>query len=288
MKILVTGATGLVGRQVVDHLLAAGVTVRALTRDPAAAALPAQVEVVQGDLTEPATVAPALDGIDRLYLFPVPDTAQQVVELAKQAGVRRIVVLSAAAVTVGIDTYHHPRVEQAVEASGLEWTHVRPGEFMTNMLPIWAPAIRAERVVRYPFAEQVGVPVHEADVAAVAVAALLEDGHAGAVYTLSGPAQVTFRQQVEAIGAALGEEVRYEEVTRGEARELLKAQGGFAAANADFLLGFVEYGGADSTDAADEPDYSALLKPWPGVEQATGHPARTFAEWARDHADDFR
>lgn len=285
-KVLVTGATGLVGRHVVAQLAEAGVAVRALTRNPAAARLPTGVEVVQGDLTEPATLAPALAGIDRMYLFSVPETAREVVALAKQAGVRRIVVLSAAAVTVGMDTYHHPVVEQAVQESGLEWTMVRPGEFMTNMLPIWAPTIRAERVVRYPFADQIGVPVHEADIAAVAAAALVEDRHVGAIYTLSGPEQITYKGQVEAIGAALGEEVRYEEVTRERARELLKAQGGIAATNADFLLGFVDYGGAE--DSAKEQDYSALLRPWSGVPDALGRPARTFAEWARDHVEDFR
>ncbi len=87
--------------------------------------------------------------------------------------------------------------------------------------------------MRYPFATQIAYLVHEADIADVAVAALLEDGHVGKAYTLTGPAVITYREQVEAIGAALGEEVQYEEVTREEARELLKAQGGFAAENAD-------------------------------------------------------
>ncbi|ALG11889.1 SDR family oxidoreductase [Kibdelosporangium phytohabitans] len=289
-KVLVTGATGLVGRLVVGQLVQAGVAVRALTRNPAAANLPAGVEVAQGDLTEPATLAPAFAGVDRMYLFAVPETAREVVALAKEAGVRRVVVLSAAAVTVGLDTYHHPPVEQAVRDSGLEWTMVRPGEFMTNMLPVWAPSIRSGRVVRYPFAEQVGVPVHEADVAAVAVAALLEDCHAGAIYTVTGPARITYRQQVEAIGAALGEEVRYEEVTREHARGLLKAQGGTVAASADLLLGFVDYGGAEVSEqgGTSEEDYSALLRPWPGVQDATGRPARPFTEWARDHVADFR
>jgi uncharacterized protein YbjT (DUF2867 family) len=247
--------------------------------------------VVQGDLAEPATLASALAGIDRLYLFPIPETACEVVALAKQAGVHRIVVLSAAAVTIGVDTDHHPRVERAVEESGLEWTHVRPGEFMGNMLPVWGPSIRTERVVRYPFGDEVvGVPIHEADIAAVATAALLEDGHTGAVYTLTGPAQLTVREQVRAIGEALGEEVRYEEVSRERARELMKAQGGFAAASADFLLGFVDYGddAGSAMEGFSEQDYSALMKPWPTVEQVTGRPARSFAEWARDHVEDFR
>lgn len=287
MKILVTGATGYVGRQVVNQLIQAGVRVRALTRNPAMAGLPAEVEVVQGDLTQPATIAPALEGIDRMYLFPVDETAREVVALAKQAGVRRIVDLSAASVTAGL---HTNPVEHAIEASGLEWTHVRPGGFMANMLQIWAPSIRAERVVRYPFGDEPMNLIHEADIAAVATAALLEDDHVGAVYTLTGPALVTVREQVQAISDALGEAVRYEEVSREQARELMKAQGGFAAESADLMLGFIDYGGDEPSgaDGYSDQDWSALMKPWPDVERVTGRPARSFAEWARDHVEDFR
>jgi uncharacterized protein YbjT (DUF2867 family) len=287
MNMLVTGATGFVGRQVVEQLLRAGVRVRALTRNPATAGLPAEVEVVQGDLTAPASLAPALAGIERMYLFPVDETAREVVALAQQAGVRRIVDLSAASVTAGL---HTNPVEHIVEESGLEWTHVRPCGFMANMLQIWAPSIRAERVVRYPFADEPMNLIHEADIAAVATAALLEDGHAGNAYTLTGPALITVREQVQAIGAALGEAVRYEEVTRERARELMKAQGGFAAESADLMLGFIDYGGGEAAgaDGYADQDWSALMKPWPDVQQVTGRPARSFAEWAKDHVADFR
>jgi uncharacterized protein YbjT (DUF2867 family) len=233
MMILVTGATGFVGRNVVRQLLDAGVHVRALTRNPATAALPDGVEVVEGDLTRPETLAPALAGVERMYLFPAArslrsehddrETAREVVAMAKRAGVRRIVDLSAASVTVGL---HTNPVEQVVEESGLEWTHVRPGGFMANMLQLWAPMIREQRVVRYPFADEPANMIHEVDIAAVAVAALLEDGHHGAAYTLTGPGTTTTREQVAAIAEALGEPVRYIEVTREEARGILKAQGG--------------------------------------------------------------
>jgi uncharacterized protein YbjT (DUF2867 family) len=210
-----------------------------------------------------------------------------VVALAQQAGVRRIVDLSAASVTAGL---HTNPVEQAVEESGLEWTHVRPCGFMANMLQIWAPSIRAERVVRYPFADEPMNLIHEADIAAVATAALLEDGHAGAAYTLTGPELISVREQVRAIGQALDEEVRYEEVTREEARKLMKAQGGFAAESADLMLGFIDYGGGEASgaDGYSNQDWSALMRPWPDVEKVTGRPARSFAEWARDHIEDFR
>lgn len=142
--------------------------------------------------------------------------------------------------------------------------------------------------MRYPFPDETSVPVHEADIAAVAVAALLEDGHAGKEYTLTGPELVTAREQVAAIGAALGEGVRFEEVTRSRARELWIAEG-HPAEFIDFMLGFVNYDGSESVDSEGlSDDYSALMKPWPGVQEATGRPARTYAEWARDHVEDFR
>lgn len=287
MRVLVTGATGFVGRNVVDQLVEKGVAVRALTRDPNGARFPAGVDVVGGDLLEPHTLEPAFDGVDGLYLFPVEDTAREVVELAERAGVRRIVDLSAASVTVGL---HVNPVEHAVERSGLVWTHVRPCGFMANMLQLWAPAIRAERVVRYPFGDQPENLVHEADIAAVAVTALLEDGHHGAAYTLTGPELITIREQVRAIGDALGEEVRYEEVSRDRAREILKAQGGFAAEVADLMLGFVDYGGGapSGADGYSDQDWSALMKVWPDVERVLGRPPLTYARWARDHVRDFR
>lgn len=291
MTILVTGATGLVGRHVVDRLQQADGAVRVLTRNPARAGFPEGVEVFKGDLVEPASLVAAFEGVEKLFLFPQPETATEVVDLAKQAGVRRVVVLSGAAVTLGFDTDYHARVERAVEESGLEWTHVRPGEFMANTLPIWGPMIRGSRTVRYPFGDDLGAaPIHEADIADVAVAALVEDAHIGKAYTLSGPEQLSVRGQVEAIADALGEEVRYEEVSREEARDLLRAMGGFAAESADLLLGFVDYegGAGGGDDGYSDQDYSDLMKPLPGYGEATGRTGRTYAQWARDHVEDFR
>ncbi|RNL82824.1 SDR family oxidoreductase [Halostreptopolyspora alba] len=234
MTVLVTGATGNVGRLVVDRLLAAGVGVRAMTRTPAAARLPDEVEVVRGDLTRPDTLPPVLHGVGRMFLFPEPATARAVVERAVAAGVRRVVTLSSGAVTSGDDTDFHLPVERAVRESGLEWTHVRPGEFMLNKLWLWGPSIRAERVVHDPYPEAAWYPVHERDIADVAAAALLNGGHSGNAYTLNGPELVNHRDQVAAIADALGEEVRFERVTPEHARERYLAQGGFAAEMADF------------------------------------------------------
>ena len=287
MTILVTGATGNVGRLVVERLVAAGEDVRALTRTPETAAFSAEVEVVRGDLVQPETLSAALAGVDRMYLFPVAATAREVVALAEKAGVRRIVVLSSGAVTGGYDTDFHLPVEQAVEASGLDWTHVRPGEFMLNKLWLWGPGIRAEGVVRDPNPDLSWCPVHEGDIADVATVALLEDGHTGRAYTLTGPEMISHRDQVRTIAAALGREIRFEVVTPAEARRQYLEQGGFAAENADFLLGFEDYSGTETDpESVAEFDTSAL-GPLTTAEQVTGR-ARTFAEWARDHVADFR
>ncbi|WP_157246833.1 NAD(P)H-binding protein [Nonomuraea typhae] len=276
--VLVTGATGRVGREVVAALLRAGVSVRALTRRPGAAGLPDQVEVVAGDLERPASVARALEGVERLYLFPVPDSAEEVVAMAKRAGVRRIVVLSGALADedAGGDTGYAP-VEAAVRASGLEWTLVRPGEFAANWLD-YAPDVRARRQVRRPFAEAVSRPTHEADVAAVAVAALLEDGHAGCAYTFAGPQDLTVAQQVRIIGEAIGEPVELVELTPEQARQEWYDPGqGVDHAVIDWLLDLYgsSTGGSPVTGAGD-------------FERVVGRPPRTFAQWASDHAADFR
>jgi len=283
MTVLVTGAAGNVGRIVVERLLAAGAPVRVLTRDPRRV-FPYGVEVIVGDLAEPATLEHAFDGVERLYLFPVPATARAVAGLARRARVRRVVVLSSGAVTGGVDTDFHLPVERAVEESGLAWTHVRPGEFALNKLWLWGPSIRGERVVRDPFPEAAWFPTHERDIADVAVAALLEEGHAGAAYDVNGPEMIGNREQVRTIAAAIGREIRHERVSREEAHERYLRQGGFAAANAAFLLGFADYSGSPAKEPAEVPPAPDL----PTCQPVTGRRGRTFAQWARDHADDFR
>lgn len=276
------------GRLVAAGAVAAGAQVRALTRDPGAAAalLPPEAERVAGDLRRPEGLAAALRGVEALYLFAVPETAAEVVDAAKRAGVRRVVTLSSGAVTFGIDTTFHLPVERAVEASGVAWTHVRPGEFMLNRLWTWGPSIRAERTVRDPTPDAAWAPVHERDIAEVALTALLEEGHEGAAYTLNGPGILSRRAQAEAIGAALGEEVRFERVTPEQAREEYRALGGFAAEHADLLLGFRDYDGSptDPTALDDHP----FEGPLPTAADVLHRPARTFAQWAHDHAEDFR
>ncbi|MFI6517032.1 NAD(P)H-binding protein [Spirillospora sp. NPDC050679] len=277
MTVLVTGATGSVGRVVVDRLREAGEPVRALTRDAADAGLPDDVEVFQGDLLRPETLAPALEGVDRLYLFPVHQTAPQVAEAIARAGVRRVVVLSSDAVGSTIPTNkasadEHGAVERAVAGTGAEWTALRPFGFAGNAL-FWAHSIATEGVVRMAYPTAAQSLVHEADIAEVAVAALLEDGHAGRVYRLSGPEAITQEEQVRIIAEVVGRPIEVVELTpeqkRAEMAEWIPEDA------VDMILGYFAV-------AVERPD-----EVLPTVEQVLGKPARTFAQWARDHAADF-
>jgi uncharacterized protein YbjT (DUF2867 family) len=287
MKILVTGATGWVGRNVVRGLVAAGADVHALSRNPAAK-VPDGVGVVRGDLSDPDSLADALAGVERMYLFPVPETAREVVAQAVKAGIRRIVVLSSGAVTTGYDTDFHLPVERAVEESGLEWTHVRPGEFAVNKLHMWGASIRSESVIYDPFPAAIGVPMHERDAADVAVLALTEDGHTGRAHTIVGPETLTHQEMADRIGAAIGHAVRFADATPQECLDYYLRLGGWAAANARFILGLEDYSANETTPDEEKQWEKAETPELPTVESVTGRPARTFAEWAEDHADDFR
>jgi uncharacterized protein YbjT (DUF2867 family) len=162
MTILVTGATGSVGRLLVDELVAAGAPVRALTNNPARAALPDGVEVARGYLGKPATLPAALAGVDTVYLAPLPAYVDDFVECARAAGVRRVVVLSGEPADYEAQgdpsTWHYYRIERAIEAGGFDWTFLRPGQFMNNTLD-WAASIKAEGVVRAPYAGAVQTPI---------------------------------------------------------------------------------------------------------------------------------
>ncbi|WP_424528822.1 NAD(P)H-binding protein [Sphaerisporangium viridialbum] len=277
--ILVTGATGNVGRGVAEQLLAAGQEVRALTRNPDRAHLPAGAEVIRGDLSEPGTLPPALEGVTAAFLYAVPGTAPAFLKAAKDAGVRRVVLLSSLAVDDDAEVQpnfiaaFHAVIEDAIEESGLEWTFVRPGAFDTNAYQ-WLGQVKAGDVVRLPFGEAVTAPIHEADIAAVAVQALTSDGHAGARYQLTGPQALTLSAQVRAVGEAIGRPLRLEEVSPEAARQAMLQRVPEQIVDTMMELQAKSVGReAFVTDT---------------VEKVTGRPARTFAQWAADHADDFR
>jgi uncharacterized protein YbjT (DUF2867 family) len=272
MKFFVTGATGTVGRQIVVQLLEAGHSVRALTRNPAKANFPAGVEVITGDLATPQTFASALEGVDGLHLiafagddFAPLQSAPEILALAEKAGVQRVTLL------LGGDTQ---AVEAAIKASRLAWTFLQPVEFMSNMLE-WVAPVREEGVIREGFASRRSAIVHEADIAAVAVAALTQEGHGGQTYTITGPESLTPVQMAQMIAAAAGRAIHFEELTPEEARARWQAQG-FPDETIEFF--FWVYGNTP------EIGYTVV----PTVEQVTGRPARSVAQWAAEHADAFR
>lgn len=278
-RILVTGATGTVGRQVVEQLLATEVRVRALTRDLSSANLPAEVEVMRGDLTVPATLDACLDGVDVVFLVWTADpnaVANAVDRVAKYA--RRIVFLSSPH-----QTPHplfqqrnplasmHAEIERLIHASGLDWAFLRPGMFAANARSWWAPQIRVGDVVCWPYAAAPTAPIHEADIAAVAVSVLLDSKHNGADYVLTGPQSLTQREQVEIIGDVIGRSLRFEEISPDEARREL----GFPVAAINMLLNAW-------AAAVGQP---ALVTST--VADITGDPARSFRNWVINHVDEF-
>lgn len=281
-RVLVIGATGNVGRQVVSQLVTAGTKVRAMARNPEAAGLPPQVEVMRGDLTAPETLDACLNGIDTVFLVWVapPVTFAAVLErIARQA--QRIVYLSSPIKTPH-PFFQQPNpfravtaeIERLIESSGLEWTFLRPGIFAANALHWWAPQIRAGDVVRWPYISAPTAPIHERDVAAVAVHALCDRGHAGAEYVLTGPQSLTQAEQVSTIGRVIGRSLRVEEMSADETRrEWLTTM---PASVVNMLL--------DAWAAAiGQPAFVTST-----VAEITGTPARTFLDWATDHAAEFR
>ncbi len=272
MTILVTGATGNVGHHVVKQLVAAGQRVRALTRNPAAK-LPEHVEVIAGDLTKTDTLAGAFDGVTAVHLisfggdsFSPLNNAPEIISLAQRAGVRRVTVL--------VGSYEKGPVEQAVEDSDLQWTHLAPVEFMANSLE-WAESIRAEGVVREAFGQVKSAVIHEADIAAVAVSALTADGHAGKIYALTGPEALTPSERVRKISEAIGREVKFVDVSvDGQIAQWRES--GYTDEDIAYFM--------EMRTNPPVEGYTVL----PTVEQVTGRPARTFAQWAVEHRDTFR
>jgi uncharacterized protein YbjT (DUF2867 family) len=280
--IAVTGATGNVGRNLVPELAAAGATVRVVTRDPAAARLPAGVDAVRADLLDPATLDTAFAGADAVFLlWPAYSTeaAGPVVDaIARHA--RRVVFLSALGVPESDPAgepptgLFHGRLEWLIRRTGLEWTFLRAGGFATNTLG-WAEEIRASGTVHWVYGGAGRSLIHEADIAAVAARALTEEGHAGAAYDLTGPSVVTQTEQVRLIGEAIGRQVRWVELSEEDGRTRMREMG--------WSPEFVDSGLAHWARIVTEPEPVTDT-----VEKVTGAPARSFAEWANEHADAFR
>jgi len=279
--VLVTGATGRVGRAVADLLIDAGVPVRALTRRSEAAALPPNVEVVTGDLTVPESLDAGLRGVSAVFLVwtAPPATAPAVVErLATYA--RRVVFLSSPHQTPhpffqqpNPMAVLHADMERLIVAAGLEATIIRPGMFASNALFWWAPAIRAGGAVRWPYGAAETAPVDDRDVAAVAARTLYQDGHAGGDYVLTGPESLSQAQQVSILGEVLGRRVRFEELSPEEFRR--ETEGSWPRPVVDMLL--TAWGATTGRPAFITSTVFDIL----------GSAPRSFRQWVADHAAAF-
>ncbi|MFC5830922.1 NAD(P)H-binding protein [Nonomuraea insulae] len=282
--ILVTGATGTVGRPLAGVLAGEGIKVRAVTRDPQAAGLPAGVEVVVGDPSRPDTMGAILEGVSSLFLHPraVGEAAADLLALAKERGVQRVVALSA--VNVDDDLADQPsrfqgdrnkEAEDAAVASGLDWVSLRPASFAVNTLRTWAPQVRAGDVVRGPYAAFAEPLIHEGDLAEVAARALLGAELTFQKVRLTGPRSLSHEELVAAIGEVIGRPLRYQEVPP-EAFEQSMIQRGLPKPFVEALLARYARGAGPAEGVTDE------------VEKILGRPARTFSEWVADHAAAFQ
>jgi uncharacterized protein YbjT (DUF2867 family) len=281
--VLVTGATGRVGRAVAGLLVDAGVPVRALARrSEGVAALPTNVEVVTGDLTVPESLDAALQGVNTVFLVwtASPTTAPAVIErFATHA--RRVVFLSSPHQTPhpffqqpNPMAVLHTDIERLIAAAGLESTIIRPGMFASNALFWWAAAIRADGVVRWPYGAAETAPVDDRDVAAVAARTLYQDGHAGGDYVLTGPESLSQAAQVSIIGDVVGRRIRFEELSPDEFRS--ETEGSWPRPAVDMLL--AAWGATIGRPAFITSTVSDIL----------GSAPRSFRQWVADHATAFK
>lgn len=273
--IVVTGATGNVGQALVRALAAAGEEVTAVARRaPATPTLmPDGVRFWAADLAEPDSIKPVVDGADALFLLVAGEDPRGLLEAARAGGVRRVVLLSSLGADTRPQAYGHARsFEEAVRASGLEWVILQPGGYASNAFA-WAESIRTKREASAPFGEVALPVVDPADVGEVA-AAVLTAKIVIQTYKLTGPTLVTPRDQVGALAEALGEPVRFAELSRAEAR----AQ----------MLRFMPEPVVDGTLGILGEPTPAEQQVSPDVERILGRPPRTFAEWAARYVAAFR
>ncbi|MFJ3624341.1 NAD(P)H-binding protein [Streptomyces iakyrus] len=278
--ILVTGATGTVGREVVRRL-PADLHVRIMARDPAKVPSAARTrETVAGDHRCPRTLARALAGVKAAFLVTTDvagDNDARFVRAARSAGVRHVVKLSAAAVldpeADDLITRWQRANEELLQGSGMEWTLLRPRSFMSNTLS-WAASIRSERVVRALYGASANACVDPRDLAEVAARVLAEGGHAGKAYTLTGPRAITAAEQTDQLGRLLGVPLRFEELSPEQARVALGAR--FPAPVVEALL-----------QSAERQRAGAKAQLTNTVGEVTGRPAGTFHAWANDHVQAF-
>jgi uncharacterized protein YbjT (DUF2867 family) len=276
MTIVVTGATGNVGRPLVTQLVDAGAKVRAVSRRPQSAGLPADVEVVE-------SASEAVAGASAVFLNSraLGDELAAVVDQARREGVSRLVALSA--INADDDFSRQPsrfrgdrnkEVEQLAVDSGLQSVSLRPSAFVTNFAGMWSAQIRAGDIVRGPYGTASSALIVESDIAEVAARALLTDDLVGQKIPLTGPQSLTNIELVEIIGLVLGRPLQYQEVPDELVRQRFVG------------LGFPpEFGDAYIAMLATTIDEPAVVAD--GVQQILGRPAQSFEQWVVEHKSIF-
>lgn len=281
--ILITGATGNIGTELVKQLLTDGARMRVITRDEKKVShLAASVERVIGDRHDPSKIRQALQGVDKVFLLPVlldknHDADRLLIEAAKQAGVQLIVQISSGAVRMetkgGIGGLHR-EIEQLVEDSGIAWTFLRPGGFMSNTLQ-WAATIKSQSKVFNPTGEGKTAPISPHDIAVVAAVALISSGHEGKAYDLTGAELLSVRDQVEILSKVIGKFIECVDIPIEVAAKSAIANGLpeiLVESLAEIWKRIRAGGGAFQTDE---------------VERLTGRPAQTFETWCHEHRSAF-
>jgi uncharacterized protein YbjT (DUF2867 family) len=279
--ILVTGATGTIGSELVRQLAARGEKVRALTRDPARAEVPAGVEVAKGDYADPESVRAAMSGVTAAFLVGVPGPGAlhdaELVTAARAAGVGRLVKLSAIATgdpDLGPSAAWHLPGERALADSGTEWTVLRPSVFASNTVG-WAHAIRSGEPVPNMTGDARQGVVDPRDVSEVAAHVLLEPGHTGRTYTLTGPEAIGVPEQAATLTALLGRPVTTRDLSADESRAFLRAWGLGEEATEAILAGNAYVRRGRNEVVTDD------------IHKILGRPARSYREWAEDHRGAF-
>jgi uncharacterized protein YbjT (DUF2867 family) len=280
--ILLTGATGTVGRELVTLLLARDVPLRALVRDASRARLDPRVQLVEGDLLRADSLPRAVAGVQRVFSLAVgPTLGQQERALAlaaRAAGVRHIVKLSVLGAggraREGVAAWHDAG-ERAVQESGVPWTFLRPGAFQSNAR-FWRDTIRSERCVFSNFGDGKVPVIHPRDIAEVAALALTSDGHEGQAWPITGPVAISTGEQVRILGEALGQRLEYVAIGDEAARERM-LRSGMPGDLIEALLPFASKVRAGRTTEVH-----------PTVERLLGRPALGFEVWARENAEAFR
>jgi uncharacterized protein YbjT (DUF2867 family) len=274
--IVVTGASGTVGREVVAALRAVGEDVRAVVRDPGRASAPAGVDVVAGDLDRPASLAGPLAGARGVFLLGGFADMPGLLSEIRRAGVERVTLLGSGCVVGGRRDNAITRMwlesEAAVRDSGVAWTVLRSSGFASNALR-WLDQLRAGDVVRAPWPDVAIAAIDPADVAAAAVAVLTRPGHESTTPMLTGPAALRPADQVAILGRVLGRDLRYEPQTDDEARAAMA--GRFPDDVVDAFFAF--YSAGEYDDSIVRPDLPRLI----------GRRPRSFADWAAAHAGEL-